>query len=86
MDRFRFQMYRDFSHIPAMQCSLNDFLAHWPLFWQRIQIADRPAYIAATLTGGHATHKLCQPPDSRRAEWLFLPPGQSRAGEHIDRF
>jgi hypothetical protein len=43
-----------------MQCSLDGFLAHWPLFWQRIQIADRPAYIAAT-TGCHATHKLYQP-------------------------
>jgi hypothetical protein len=58
---FRFKLYRDFSNDPAMQCSLDGFLAHWPLFWQRIQIADRPAYIAATLTGGHATHKHCQP-------------------------
>jgi hypothetical protein len=42
-----------------MQCSLDSFLAHWPLFWQRTQIADRPASIVA-MTGGHATHKLCQ--------------------------
>jgi hypothetical protein len=43
-----------------MQRSLDGFLAHWPLFWQRAQIADRPAYIA-TMTGGYATHKLCLP-------------------------
>ena len=43
LDGFRFQMYRDFSYIPAMQCSLDGFLAHWPPFWQRTQIADRPA-------------------------------------------
>jgi hypothetical protein len=78
--RFRFKLYRDFSNDPAMQCSLDGFLAHWPLFWQR------PRSLTDSPTSPPPTNFSSQPPDSRRAEWLVCRRVRSRAGEHFGRF